>query len=32
MLNRTTPVASPDVTFTELKQYLLDELLPAKPG
>jgi hypothetical protein len=32
MLNRTTPAASPDEAFTELDQYLLDELLPTKPG
>jgi hypothetical protein len=31
MLNRTTPAASPDEAFTELDQYLLDELLPNKP-
>jgi hypothetical protein len=32
MLNRTTPVASPEEAFTELDQYLLDELVPTKPG
>jgi hypothetical protein len=32
MLNRTTPAASPDKAFTELDQYLLDELMPAKVG
>jgi len=31
MLNRTRPHASPDEAFTELDQYLLDELLPDKP-
>ncbi len=30
MLNRTSPRASPDEAFTELDQYLLDELLPDK--
>jgi hypothetical protein len=28
MLNRTQPAASPDGAFTQLDQYLLDELLP----
>lgn len=28
MLNRTTPDASPDEAFTEIDQYLLDELVP----
>jgi len=28
MLNRTRPGASPDEAFTELDQYLLDELVP----
>lgn len=28
MLNRTSPGASPDEAFTEIDQYLLDELLP----
>jgi len=28
MLNRTSPAASPDDAFTQLDQYLLDELLP----
>jgi hypothetical protein len=28
MLNRTAPGASPNEAFTELDQYLLDELLP----
>jgi len=32
MLNRTQPGASPDKAFTELDQYLLDELVPDKPG
>ena len=32
MLNRTEPEASPDDAFTELDQYLLDELLPDKPA
>jgi len=32
MLNRTTPAASPEEAFTELDQYLLDELVPTKPG
>jgi hypothetical protein len=31
MLNRTRPEASPDEAFTELDQYLLDELAPDKP-
>jgi hypothetical protein len=31
MLNRTRPDASPNEAFTELDQYLLDELLPDKP-
>ena len=30
MLNRTSPEASPNEAFTELDQYLLDELLPDK--
>lgn len=30
MLNRTSPNALPDEAFTELDQYLLDELLPDK--
>jgi hypothetical protein len=30
MLNRTQPDASPDEGFTELDQYLLDELVPDK--
>ena len=30
MLNRTSPGASPNEAFTELDQYLLDELLPNK--
>lgn len=30
MLNRTSPTASPDEAFTELDQYLLDQLLPSK--
>ncbi len=30
MLNRTRPEASPGEAFTELDQYLLDELLPDK--
>jgi hypothetical protein len=30
MLNRTTPDAAPDEAFTELDQFLLDELLPTK--
>src|SRR5258708_6028620 len=30
ILNRTSPRASPDEAFTELDQYLLDELLPDK--
>lgn len=32
MLNRTRPHASPDDAFTELDQYLLDQLLPNKPA
>ena len=28
MLNRTSPDASPDRAFTEIDQYLLDELVP----
>ena len=32
MLNRTQPEASPDDAFTELDQYLLDELVPDKPA
>ena len=32
MLNRTQPRASPDEAFTELDQYLLDELAPDKPA
>jgi hypothetical protein len=31
MLNRTNPAAPPNEAFTELDQYLLDELLPDKP-
>jgi hypothetical protein len=31
MLNRTRPDALPDEVFTELEQYLLDELAPNKP-
>jgi hypothetical protein len=30
MLNRTSPRASPNEAFTELDQYILDELLPDK--
>ena len=30
MLNRTSPEASPHSAFTELDQYLIDELLPDK--
>ena len=30
MMNRTSPTASPEEAFTELDQYLLDELLPDK--
>ena len=30
MLNRASPEASPDEAFTELDQYLLDELMPDK--
>src|SRR5271168_1074378 len=30
MLNRTDPEASPNDAFTQLDQYLLDELLPHK--
>jgi hypothetical protein len=30
MLNRTNPTAPPNEAFTELDQYLLDELLPDK--
>ena len=30
MLNRTRPDASPEEAFTELDQYLRDELLPDK--
>ena len=30
MLNRTEPGASPNEAFTELDQYLLDELVPDK--
>ena len=30
MLNRTSPSASPNGAFTELDQYLLDELMPDK--
>lgn len=30
MLNRTSPDASPDEAFTELDQYLLDELVPTR--
>lgn len=30
MLNRTSPSASPNEAFTELEQYLLDELVPNK--
>jgi hypothetical protein len=32
MLNRTMPDASPHEAFTELDQYLLDELLPSNPN
>lgn len=32
MLNRTDPHADPGNAFTELEQYLLDELLPDKPS
>jgi hypothetical protein len=32
MLNRSQPEASPDKAFTEVDQYLLDELLPDKPA
>ncbi len=32
MLNRTQPQAAPDEAFTELDQYLLDELVPDKPA
>ena len=32
MLNRTRPGASPDEAFTELDQYLLDELVPDRPA
>ena len=32
MLNRTQPHASPDEAFTELDQFLLDELVPDKPA
>ena len=32
MLNRTRPEANPDEAFTELEQYLLDELAPDKPN
>jgi hypothetical protein len=32
MLNRTRPGSSPNEAFTELDQYLLDELLPNKPA
>jgi hypothetical protein len=32
MLNRTRPGASPNEAFTELDQYLLDELVPNKPA
>ena len=32
MLNRTRPQASSDEAFTELDQYLLDELMPDKPA
>lgn len=32
MLNRTQPHAAPDEAFTELDQYLLDELVPDKPA
>ena len=31
ILNRTQPEASPEEAFTELDQYLLDELVPGKP-
>ena len=31
MLNRTQPTAKPSQAFTELDQYLLDELIPDKP-
>ena len=30
MLNRTSPSVSPNEAFTELDQYLLDELIPNK--
>lgn len=30
MLNRTSPSASPNQAFTELDQYLLDELIPTR--
>lgn len=32
MLNRVQPAASPDKAFTELEQYLLDELIPVRAG
>ena len=32
MLNRTRPDAEPSEAFTELDQYLLDELVPDKPN
>jgi hypothetical protein len=32
MLNRTQPDAEPSEAFTELDQYLLDELVPDKPN
>ena len=32
MLNRTQLHAAPDEAFTELDQYLLDELVPDKPA
>jgi hypothetical protein len=32
MLNRTSPDASPDRAFTEIDQYLLDELVPDRTG
>ena len=32
MLNRTNPHADPGHGFTELEQYVLDELAPDKPS
>ena len=32
MLNGTEPQALPDAAFTELDQYLLDELVPDRPA